>query len=298
MAAGRHGDDMKAPDFRYVKPTTVDECLSLLAEHGDGAQVLAGGQSLMPLLNFRLASPAILIDINGLDALSGIREGGKTITIGALERHEQIAASPVVRRRLPLLSDAAPHIAHVAIRTRGTIGGSVALADPAAELPACCLALDARIELASERGRRLMPAVDYFQGLYTTAREPDELVTAIEFAAPAPNQVHAFREISRRRGDFAIAGLAFLAARNSGVLHNVRLALFGVADRPVLAFNAMATLENQTLDAGIIARACDALADELAPSDDLAYPADYKRRVAGVLLGRALADLQAEPLNA
>jgi carbon-monoxide dehydrogenase medium subunit len=289
---------MKAPDFRYVKPTTIDECLSLLAEHGDGAQVLAGGQSLMPLLNFRLAAPAILIDINGLDALSGIREGDHKITIGALERHEQIAASPVVRQRLPLLSDAAPHIAHVAIRTRGTIGGSVALADPAAEWPACCLALDARIELASVRGRRLVPAGDYFQGLYTTARELDELVTAIEFAPPALSHVYAFREISRRRGDFAIAGLAFVAARNVGILHNVRLALFGVSDRPLLASNAMAVLENRTLDAGIIARACDALAGELAPPDDPAYPAAYKRRVAGVLLERALADLQAEPLNA
>jgi carbon-monoxide dehydrogenase medium subunit len=289
---------MKAPDFRYEKPATVDECLSLLAEHGDGAQVLAGGQSLMPLLNFRLAAPAVLIDINGLHALSGIREGDDTITIGALERHEQIAASPIVRRRLPLLSDAAPHIAHVAIRTRGTIGGSVALADPAAEWPACCLALDARIELASVRGRRLVPAVDYFQGLYTTARQPDELVTAIEFGTLAPNHVHAFREISRRRGDFAIAGLAFVASRNGGALHNVRLALFGVSDRPLLASNAMTVLENQTLDAGIIARACDALAGELAPPDDPVYPPDYKRRVAGVLLERALTDLQLDPLDA
>jgi aerobic carbon-monoxide dehydrogenase medium subunit len=289
---------MKAPDFCYLKPKTLDECLSLLAEHGDAAQVLAGGQSLMPLLNFRLAAPAVLIDINGLEALSGIREGHDTITIGALERHEQIAASQVVRRRLPLLTDAAPHIAHIAIRTRGTIGGSVALADPAAEWPACCLALDAHIELVSVRGRRLVPAIDYFQGLYTTAREPDELVTAVEFAPPAPDHVHAFREISRRRGDFAIAGLAFVAARNSTVLHSVRLALFGVADRPLLASNAMKILESQTLDAGIIARARDALADDLAPPDDPAYPADYKRRVACVLLERALADLQVELLNA
>jgi carbon-monoxide dehydrogenase medium subunit len=289
---------MKAPDFRYVKPTTVDECLSLLAEHGDAAQVLAGGQSLMPLLNFRLAAPAVLIDINGLDALGGIRDGDDTITIGALERHEQIAASPVVRRRLPLLADAAPHIGHVAIRTRGTIGGSVALADSAAEWPACCLALDARIELVSVRGRRSVPAVEYFQGLYTTAREPDELVTAIEFAVLAPNHVHAFREISRRGGDFAIAGLAFVAARNGAVLHNVRLALFGVADRPLLASSAMGALEGQSLDADLIARACDALADELAPPDDPTYPADYKRRVAAVLLERALADLQVELLNA
>ncbi len=289
---------MKAPDFQYLKPKNIDECLSLLAEHGDTAQVLAGGQSLMPLLNLRLAAPAVLIDINGLDALRGIRERDETITIGALERHEQIAASQIVQHRLPLLADAAPHIAHVAIRARGTIGGSVALADPAAEWPACCLALDAHIELASIRGRRLVPAVDYFQGLYTTAREPDELVTAIEIAVPAPDHVHAFRELSRRRGDFAIAGLALVADRNGAALHKIRLALFGVADRPLLALNAMMILEGRTLDADIIKHACDALTGELAPPDDPAYPADYRRRVAGVMLGRALADLQADLLNA
>lgn len=289
---------MKAPDFHYLKPATVDECLSLLAEHGDAAQILAGGQSLMPLLNLRLAAPAVLIDINGLAELSGIHEGDDTIRIGALERHEQIAASLVVRRRLPLLTDAAPHIAHVAIRARGTIGGSVALADPAAEWPACCVALNARIELASVRGRRLVPAIDFFQGVYATARQPDELVTAIEIAPLAPDHVHAFREISRRRGDFAIAGLALVANRNGAALHNVRLALLGVADRPYLAAKAMKALEGQPLDADIIARACDALADELDPPDDAAYPSGYKRRVAGVLLDRVLADLKAEFLNA
>lgn len=289
---------MKAPDFRYLRPRTLDECLSLLAEHRDEAQVLAGGQSLMPLLNLRLAAPAVLIDINGLDALYGIRDGDNTITIGALERHEQIAASPIVRRRLPLLRDAAPYIAHVAIRARGTMGGSVALADPAAEWPACCLALDAHIELASVNGRRLVPAVDFFQGLYTTAREPDELVTAIEIAVPGSNHVQAFREISRRRGDFAIAGLALVARRNGAALLDARLALFGIADRPLLASNAMMVLEGQALDADIIARARDALVGELAPPDDPAYPADYKRRVAGVLLERVLVDLQAELINA
>ena len=289
---------MKAPDFQYLMPRTVGECLSLLAEHGDAAQVLAGGQSLMPLLNLRLAAPAFLIDINGLAELSGIREVDDMIRIGALERHEQIAASPVVRRRLPLLADAAPHIAHVAIRARGTIGGSVALADPAAEWPACCLALDARIELASGRGRRLVPAADFFQGVYATARQPDELVTAIEIAAPAPDHVHAFREISCRRGDFAIAGLALVASRRSAALHNVRLALFGVADRPHLASKAMKVLEGRALDADVIAHARDALTDELNPPDDAAYPSGYKRRVAGVLLERVLADLKAEFFNA
>ena len=289
---------MKAPDFQYVKPKTVDECLALLAEHGDAAHVLAGGQSLMPLLNLRLAAPAVLIDINGLGDLGGIRESGDMITIGALTRHEQIAASPIVQRRLPLLAEAAPHIAHVAIRTRGTIGGSVAPADPAAEWPACCLALGAQIELASVRGRRRIVAADYFQGLYTTARESDELVAAIHFPVPAAGQVHRFREMARRHGDFAIAGLALVAARRGAALHDVRLALFGVADRPLLAPKAMAVIEGRALDAKIIANARDALRAELDPPEDPAHPADYKRRVAGVLLERALADLKAEFLDA
>jgi len=285
---------MKAPDFRYLKPKTLEECLSLLAEHGDTAQVLAGGQSLMPLLNLRLAAPAVLIDINDLEALRGIHETDAGISIGATERHEHIAMSPVVRRRLPLLAEAAPHIAHVAIRTRGTIGGSVALADPAAEWPACCLALGARIELASVRGRREVLAEDYFQGLYTTARAPEELVSAIHFPAPAVGHIHAFHEISRRRGDFAIVGLALAARRNDAALHGVRLALFGVADRPILATAAMTAIEGHALDAHVSAAAREALVAELAPPDDPAYPADYKRRVAGVLLARALAKLRTD----
>jgi carbon-monoxide dehydrogenase medium subunit len=287
---------MKAPDFRYLKPKTLDECLSLLAEYGDMAQVLAGGQSLMPLLNLRLAAPAILIDINGLEAIRGIRETGDVVTIGSIERHEQIAASPVVQRRLPLLAAAAPHIAHVAIRTRGTIGGSIALADPAAEWPACCLALRARIELASTRGRRELAAEDYFKGLYATARTPDELVTAIHFPAPT-SQVHAFRELSRRAGDFAIVGLALVAQRDGAALHDVRIALFGVADRSILAKGAMTALEGCSLNAHAISAARDALAAELIPPDDPTYPGAYKRRVAGVLLGRVLAELQTDVLH-
>lgn len=289
---------MKAPDFRYLKPKTLSECLSLLAEHGDLAQVLAGGQSLMPLLNLRLAAPAVLIDINGLSELSGIRETDGNITIGALERHEQIAQSPIVRQHLPLLADAAPHIAHVAIRARGTIGGSVALADPAAEWPACCLALGAEIELASTRGHRRVAAAEYFQGLYTTARQAYELVTAIHFPLAAPDAIHAFREISRRRGDFAIAGLALAARRTGETLHNVRLAFFGVSDRPILASNAMAALEGRPLGTDAIETACKALGAELSPPEDPAYPAAYKRQVAATLLARILDDLQAELLDA
>ncbi len=289
---------MKAPDFRYLKPQTLDACVSLLAEHGDTAQVLAGGQSLMPMMNLRLAAPEQLIDIQALDDLRGIREQQDRITIGALETHEQIARSPIIRQHLPLMAEAAPHIAHVAIRARGTIGGSLALADPAAEWPACCLALGADIELVSTRGRRRVAASDYFLGLYTTARQPDELVVAIHIPSANADSVHIFREVSRRRGDFAIAGLAVVAQRRGDALHNVNLALFGVADRPVLATNAMAAIEGQPLAAASIEAARAALTTELSPPDDPAYPAAYKRSVAGTLLKRALSDLQADLLHA
>lgn len=293
---------MKAPGFSYAKPASLAACLDLLAEHRDDAQVLAGGQSLMPLLNLRLAAPAMLIDITGLDDLRGITEGDGHVRIGALERHADIGASPVVRRSLPLLTDAAAHIAHVAIREQGTIGGSLALADPAAEWPACCLALDAAIELASTRGARRVAAAEFFKGIYETDRQPDELVTAVLLPTGAGaddgEAVHLFDEIARRKGDFAIAGLALVARRRGTVLDNVRLALLGVGDRPVLAAGAMAAIEGRPLDAQTIAAAVAALHAELQPPEDPAYPSDYRRRVAGVLLDRALGTLAKETSDA
>ena len=200
---------MKAPAFKYIKPLTVEDCLDVLTLHGDDAQIIAGGQSLMPLLNLRLAAPAMLVDISEITALRGIRQDQASVTIGALERHADIARSGMVQQALPLLVEAAPHIAHVAIRERGTIGGSVALADPAAEWPACCLALNAEIELCSARGVRRVAASDFFLGIYETALQPDELLTSIRFPVSqgAGELVHYFDEIARRRGDFAIAGL-------------------------------------------------------------------------------------------
>lgn len=291
---------MKAPPFTYIKPTSLAECLELLAAHGDDAQVLAGGQSLMPLLNLRLAAPALLIDINGLDALRGIGLDQGSVKIAALERHADIARAAIVQQSLPLLTAAAPHIAHIAIRERGTIGGSLALADPAAEWPACCLALNAAIELTSTRGVRHVAAEDFFQGIYETARQPNELLTAVRFpsAQPADAAVHVFDEIARRRGDFAIAGLALTGRRSGVTLGDVRLALFGVADRPVLARGAMAAIEGRALDETVIDAAVVALSAELNPPEDPAYPAAYRRRMAGVLLRRALGKLSKGPDHA
>lgn len=292
---------MKAPGFNYAKPASIAACLDLLAEHRDDAQVLAGGQSLMPLLNLRLAAPAMLVDITGLDDLRGIAEGDGHLRIGALERHADIAASPIVRGAVPLLTDAAAHIAHVAIREQGTIGGSLALADPAAEWPACCLALDADIELTSTRGARRVAAREFFKGIYETDRQPDELVTAVRLPTSAPagdgEAVHVFDEVARRKGDFAIAGLALVGRRRGTALTNVRLALLGVGDRPVLATGAMAEIEGRALETQTIAAAVAALRAELDPPEDPAYPSDYRRRVAGVLLERALGAFAKEPAD-
>jgi len=289
---------MKAPAFSYVKPATLAQCLALLAEHGETAQIVAGGQSLMPMLNLRMAAPSMLIDINGLTDLTGISSTGASVRIGALERHNRIGGSEIVKRDLPLLAAAVPHIAHVAIRSRGTIGGSLALADPAAEWPACCLALGAEIELASLNGSRRVAAADFFQGLYTTARASDELVTAVHLPVAPADAWHVFDELARRRGDFAIAGLALMGRRTNASLADVRIAFFGVADRPVLATRAMEVLEGHAPEPGVIAAAVKALRTELDPPDDPAYPAGYRRQIAGVLLERALKSLSSDSQHA
>ena len=254
----------------------------------------------MPLLNLRLAAPAVLIDINDIAALRGITREAGHITIGALERHADIASSDVVQQALPLLVEAAPHIAHVAIRERGTIGGSLVLADPAAEWPACCLTLNAEIELTSTRGVRHVAAKDFFQGIYETARHADELLTAIRFPLgdATGGVVHYFDEISRRRGDFAIAGLALACRRNGKKLIDVRLGLLGVADRPILAKDAMAAIEGQEVDRQTVEAASAALYAELAPPDDPAYPSAYRRRIACVILQRALENFLPEGAHA
>lgn len=284
---------MKASAFEYLKPSSLEECLAALAAHGDEAEVLAGGQSLVPMLNLRLAGPEVLIDIGGLAELKTVRRDGEHLVVGALQSHDDIAASETIRQHLPLLTQAAPHIAHVAIRARGTIGGSVALADPAGEWPACCLALEAEIELASAQDSRRVRADDFFLGLYGTARRPDELITAIRF--PLADRIQVFDEVCRRRGDFAIAGLALTCRSQEPAVNGIRIALFGVGDRPLLARQAMAALEGARLGAASIDAAVRALAETLEPPDDPAYPADYRRQVACSLLERALKKLTTEP---
>jgi carbon-monoxide dehydrogenase medium subunit len=256
---------VKPPKFSYVRVGSLDEALQLLAEHGTDASVLAGGQSLMPTLNMRLARPSLLIDINRLHALKGISVRDDAVRIGALTRHVEVLNSPIVAQHLPLIAEAIPHVAHVAVRNRGTFGGSVALADPAAEMPACVLTLGATLVVESARGRRTIAADDYFKGLYETAREPDELLVEVLIPINKPKYVSAFMEISRRHGDFAIAGIACHALIESKVVSDMRLVCFGSEDKPTLARHAAAAIAGQAWSAATADAACAALARDLDP---------------------------------
>jgi aerobic carbon-monoxide dehydrogenase medium subunit len=271
---------LKAPDFAYARPASLDAALALLAEHGEDAVPLAGGQSLVTALNMRLSAPGLLVDLNAIPGLSGVTEADGVVRIGAMTRHRDVG-TPLVRQKLPLLAAALPHIAHPAIRNRGTIGGSVALADPATEWPACCLATGATIIVQGPRAERRIAADDFFLGLYTTALELGEIVTAIEFPVPGPAAVWGFEELSRRHGDYALVGLAATARRGSSGLTDLRLAFFSVADRPVLAMKTAAAIE-----AGDLAGAQAALADDLDPPDDPATKAATRLHLARVVLGR------------
>jgi carbon-monoxide dehydrogenase medium subunit len=276
---------LKAAPFAYVKAAALDQVLDLLVRHGDEARLLAGGQSLIPSLNLRLAAPALLIDINGLDELAGIAVADGTLRIGALTRHRAIEQSGEIARHAPLLAQAMPFVAHPAIRNRGTLGGSIALADPAAELPACALALDARIELRGPAGPRAVAASAFFRGLYETDLRPDEVVTAISIPTPGLGRRSAFAELARRHGDYALAGLAANARVDGDALDDVRLVFFGIGAKPTLAPTAGAVLESGAGDLPA------ALAADLAPLADLQAGAATKLHLAGVLTARVVAQL-------
>jgi carbon-monoxide dehydrogenase medium subunit len=284
---------VKAPSFAYARPRSLDETFALLDRHGDEAKLLAGGQTLLATLNMRLASPAVLIDIGALPGLGGISVQGKTLRIGALAKHREIERSPEVAQHAPLLAQAAPHIAHVAIRNVGTLGGSLAHADPAAEWPACCVALDADIVLASKAGERRVKARAFFKGLFETDLGAGELIAAVEFPLLGTGYRSAFLELARRHGDYAIVGVAALAKAAGGALSDVRLAFIGGGPTPVLAKHAMAVVEGKKPAADVIASAQAALAKDLAPTGDLNGSPATKLHLARVLCGRALAQLAA-----
>lgn len=286
---------MKPAPFRYVRPATLDEAVLLLAGAGGEAKLLAGGQSLVPMLNMRLARPALLVDLNAIAGLDGIRTlSGGGLAVGALVRHADLAASPAVRADAPLLAEAARHVGHVAIRNRGTLGGSLAHADPAAELPAAAVALEARLVLRGPRGSREVPATEFFRGLMATALAPDEILT--EVLVPPPGPGWAFAEVARRPGDFALAGIAAVLELAPGERRRItgaRMVGFGVGGAPVRLRGAEDSLAGQVLDAGAAARAGTAAGESCDPPGDIHGSAEYRRHLAGVLTEDAVLQVMA-----
>jgi carbon-monoxide dehydrogenase medium subunit len=279
---------MKLPEFDYQKPATVAEAIVLLAQYQDEASLLAGGQSLIPLLALRLARPAVLIDINGLDDLSGVSVTDGRVTIGALTREYMAEESETVAQTAPLLAAALPLIGHEAIRSRGTLGGSLAHADPAAELPAVARALDAQFVVRSESGERVISAAEWFEGYLTTSRRPEEILVEVHFPVAEPGTGVAFQEVARRHGDFAIVGLAASLTLTDGTISDARLAFSGVADVPVRAAEAESVLVGQQLSPELFAEAARRAAEPLDPPADLHGSSDYRKKVAATLVRRGL----------
>ncbi len=280
---------MKPVDFDLHQPTTLDAALALLDRHSDDARVLAGGQSLVPLLNFRLARPGHLVDIGRVAGLGELRDTGDGLVVGAMVSQSRAERAPAVAARCPLLAAALPWIAHPPIRARGTICGSLAHADPAAELPAVAVAVDATLVAVSTRGRREIAAADFFQAHLTTALRPDELLAAARFPAAAPGTGVAFHEVSRRHGDFAMAGVAAQVTLEDGAIADARICVSGVAGVPLRCAASEQALLGSRADPEVLRRAAGAALDILDPVGDLHATAGYRKHVAGVLLRRAVA---------
>ena len=274
---------MKPPPFRYVRPESLEEALAMLAEHGDEAKVLAGGCSLVPMLNMRLARPEVLVDVNRIDGLGGVHTANGTVTIGATVRQVELERSPPLRRALPLAAACAPYIGHFVTRNRGTIGGSLAHADARGELPLALLTLGGSVVARSQRGPRSIAAEDLFLYHFTSALEPDELLTGVRWPAAGPGWGHGFAEMAQRHGDYALAMAACALRRRDGVVAEVRLGLGAVADRPLLAVEAAGVLAGATLDGprgdGAITEAAGLAAAAAEPFDDLHASAAYRRHL-------------------
>jgi carbon-monoxide dehydrogenase medium subunit len=281
---------MKPAPFRYVAARTLDQALQLKAEHGEEARFLAGGQSLVPTMNFRLTQPAMLIDINPLVELAGLAkvESG-AVRIGALTRYGVLERDPAVARDLPLIHEALPHIAHPQIRNRGTIGGNLAHADPASEMPAIVLALGGKLRAQSVRGERWIDAANFFAGALSTALEPDEMLTAVELPAAQPGSGACFMEVSRRRGDFAIIGVACTLTLDADRRCSAaQIGLCNAGDGPVFATEACDALIGQPVDAGAIKAAAEHVRGAIDPGGSIHGSKEFQRHIAGVLTARAL----------
>lgn len=290
---------MKPCAFEYHRPAELEHALELMAEHGDAAKLIAGGQSLVPAMNFRLAQPAVLVDINGIETLRGVEATGDRVTIGAGTRQRAVEHSEDVAREAPLVARAMPHIAHPQIRNRGTFGGSLAHADPAAELPAVACALDARLRARSARGERTIPAREFFVDLLTTALEPDELLIAVELPSRTDGDGFAFEEFARRHGDYALVGVAVAVHCAEDACTDVRACLLSVGNGPVQTHSLADALvgERPTVER-IGEAAAQAAQHDLDPAGDIHASAAFRRHLAQGLLRRTLTAAFAEALSA
>jgi CO/xanthine dehydrogenase FAD-binding subunit len=281
---------MKPPLFDYIAATSVEMAVAALADAGGEAKILAGGQSLVPMLNFRLLRPSILVDINRIDGLAFIEEAENRIRVGALTRHYQLETSPIIARYFPVLSCAMTHVAHLAIRNRGTIGGSLSHADPAAELPMLALLLDAEFEIASPSGTRPVAARDFFLDALTVKLGSADILTEIVLPKLPPRTGWGFVEVARRHGDFALAAVAATLTITASTIREARIALTGVSPTALRITQAEALLVGQALEQNLVNQVIDAVRAAIAPQTDLHASSDYRRHLAGVLTGRALAD--------
>jgi len=282
---------MKPAPFEYYAPTTVEEALSLLTEHGYDAKVLAGGQSLVPMMNFRLVQPSILVDLNNIPDLAYIKpDDGGGLHLGAMTRHHQVEISPLVEERSPLIHSAMPKIAYPQIRSRGTFGGSISHADPSAELPSLCVALDGKFRLRNQKGERWVPASEFFIGLFTTVLEPDELLVEAALPPMPARSGWSLMEVARRPHDFALIGVAaFVTLDEKGLCEQARLVFISAGESPMVAHKAAETLKGQAPSPEVMQEAAEvASSEEIDPSSDIHATADFRRHLAKVLTRRAL----------
>jgi carbon-monoxide dehydrogenase medium subunit len=279
---------MKPPAFDYIAADSIAMAVAALAQAGDDGKIIAGGQSLVPMLNFRMLRPSILVDINRIAGLDAIAETSGAIRVGALTRHYQLETSPLVARHLPVLSCAMTHVAHLAIRNRGTIGGSLAHADPAAELPMIALLLDAELRVASASGERTVAGRDFFLGALTVDLASGEIITEVVLPKLPPRTGWGFEEVARRHGDFALAAVAATLTVSGGAIEQARIALTGVGVTPLRVTEAEGLLTGRALTTELTNRVTEAVRATIEPESDLHASSDYRRHLAGVLTGRAL----------
>jgi carbon-monoxide dehydrogenase medium subunit len=280
---------MKLPPFEYACPSSLDEAVALLASRGDDAKAIAGGQSLMPMLAFRMARPSLLVDLRKLSDLKGIRISADGVRLGALTRWRDIEDDKRLAEAHPLLKAAISHVAHYQIRNRGTVGGSLAHADPAAEMPGIAVTCDAEISVMGKSGSRSIKAANFIVGALTTALAPDEIITEVRLPAWPKGRRYAFQEFARRRGDFAMAGIAlFYDVDSSGKAANAHIGVIGVGDKQRRLAKAEAALNGKAVDEAVAVKVGEAAAAEVEPQHDIHASADYRRALTGTLAERAL----------